>query len=76
MLLFNSFSKKEVSPPVNTKMKSSLFSSKSDIRVLTSAKIPCCTPEIIDFSVVSPLKKFSSLNDSFGNLEVNLLNDL
>ena len=40
MVFFNSFSKKEASPPVNRTIKSLLYFSKSEINVLTSAKIP------------------------------------
>ena len=55
MLFFKAFSKKNVSPPVTTTIKSSFSFLNPEINEFTSAKTPCSTHEKIEESVSSPI---------------------
>jgi len=71
MLFFKAFSKKKVSPPVTTTIKSSFSFLNPDINECTSAKIPCSTPEKIEESVSFPINLDSPETDNFGSNSVN-----
>ena len=66
MLFFKAFSKKNVSPPVTTTIKSSFSFLRPEINEFTSAKPPCSTPEKIEESynlIKNKNKQFISLKD-------------